>query len=436
MENIIKAWKKTTENLDINSNDILNEIILYFNNGYEVEDIYNMILLEYQNNINEILKITPGLSAGLFDIKDNIKINTYDGKTSDIEDKKIDKSVVFDASSMTKLFTILLLLKEEEKGNIDLDKNYSYYSKELENIDVPIIDALRFIIELRTDGRIDENNLTNKEIERRINKTTIYDKNTYKYSDVPYMLVPLLFGKTKEEAMDNYLNLFYDTFKGINLNQTGYSTINMTGGRLIDKNNTIFDPKANILERKLGYISGHAGVTTTIEDLEKLFIELKKGFLKERTIERLIEDKGNNRSSAVFINRKDISKTPVPKELNKKAFAISGSTGTYAVFDLESGLMTSFLANIKSTTKNKIINTGNIYTFGDSSVKLPENYETIVIGGTGTIKDGRLINKNGEEVTFFRATNNFKQIQIDTLIKLKFLKNYINIKENNKKLIR
>ena len=150
----------------------------------------------------------------------------------------------------------------------------------------------------------------------------------------------------------------------------------------------------------------------------------------------MIEDKGNNRSSAVFINRKDISKTPVPKELNKKAFAISGSTGTYAVFDLESGLMTSFLANIKSTTKNKIINTGNIYTFGDSSVKLPENYETIVIGGTGTIKDGRLINKNGEEVTFFRATNNFKQIQIDTLIKLKFLKNYINIKENNKKLIR
>ena len=67
---------------------------------------------------------------------------------------------------------------------------------------------------------------------------------------------------------------------------------------------------------------------------------------------------------------------------------------------------------------------------------MPENYETIVIGGTGTIKDGRLINKNGEEVTFFRATNNFKQIQIDTLIKLKFLKNYINIKENNKKLIR
>ena len=432
MEDILIAWNKTTENIDITSENILEEMILYINKGYTVEDIYNKIMQEYKENINEILKITPGLSTGLYDIDDNIKVNTYDGKTSDIEDRDIDKNTVFDASSMTKLFTVLLLLKEEEKGNIDLDKKYSDYSKELKEINIPIIDSLRFLVELRTDGRIDEKNITNNEIERRFNKTYIYNINTYKYSDIPYMLVPLLFGKTKEESTENYLNIFYSTYKEIGLDKTGYSTINMTGGRLIKGKsieNTTFDPKANIFEKKLGYISGHAGVTTTVEDLEKLFMELKKGFLKEKTIERLIENTNNIRSTAVYINKKNIAESPVSKELSKKAFAISGSTGSYAVFDLESGLMTSFLANIKSTTKNKKINTGNIYTFGDSSIELPKNYETTVIGGTGTIRDGRII-KDGKEITFLRATNNFKEIQTNTLIKLKFLKNYVNTKEN------
>lgn len=433
MDDIIIAWNKTIENIDIDNFEILNELMTYINEGYSVDKIYEKIIDDYQKNINEILKITPGISTGLYDINDNIKINTYDGYKSDLEDTFIDKNTVFDASSMTKLFTVLLLLKEEEKGNIDLDKKYSDYSNELKNIPIRIIDALRFLVDIRTDGRIDEKDITEKEIKRRFNKTHIYKKNTYIYSDIPYMLVPLLFGKNKEESTENYLNLFYDTFKTIGLNKTGYSTINMTGGRIIKNkkiDNTIFDPKANIFEKKLGFISGHAGVTTCIEDLEKLFIELKKGFLKKRTIERLIEENNNNRSLAVYLNKKDISRSPVPKQLSKKAFAISGSTGSYAVFDLESGIMASFLANIKSTSKDKIINTGSLYTFGDNSIAIPKNFETKVIGGTGTIKDGRIINKDGKEITFFRATNNFKEIQIKTLIKLKFINNYIKIKEN------
>lgn len=433
MNDIIRIWNKTVKQIDIDKLDILNEMMSYIKNGYKPQEIYKIVLDDYQKNINEILKITPGFSTGLYDINDDIKINTYDGKTSDIENICIDKNTVFDSSSMTKLFTILLLLKEEEKGNIDLDKKYSDYSNELENIDVPIIETLRFLVELRTDGRIDEKNISEEEIKRRFRKTYIYSKDTYIYSDVPYMLVPLLFGKTKEESTDNYLKLFYDTYKGLGLTQTGYSTINMTGGKIVKNGKEIFDPKANILEKKLGYVSGHAGVTTTVEDLEKLFMQLKNGFLKEETIERLIKNTTHNRSAAVYINKKDISESPVPKELSKKAFAISGSTGSYAVFDLESGLMTSFLANIKSTTRDKKINTGSIYTFGDDSISLKKDFETTVIGGTGTIRDGRII-KDGEEITFFRATNNFKDIQINTLIKIKFLKNYINY-EKSKKLI-
>ena len=434
---ILIAWEKTIKDIKSLNDDELKEIFLeslkYFKKNQPEEQIIIEIINDYKIKIKEILKITPGLSTGLMDIKDNIIVNTYDGTRSDIEEEKIDRETVFDVASTTKLFTILLLLKEEEKGNIDLSKNYSDYSNYLKEINIPIIEALRFMIELRTDGRIDEKNISKQEIIRRINKTYIYKRNYYKYSDIPYLLVPLLFGKTKEEATENYLKTFYETFRSIGLTKTGYSTVNMTGGIITrNKKNILFDPKTQILETNLGYISGHAGVTTNIEDLEKLFIELKNGFLKRESLEKLIKPNNNsNRGLAVYLNQGDISKSPVHGILGKKAFAISGSTGSYAVFDLENGLMTTFLANIKSTTKSKEINTGNIYTFGDNSINVSHNYITQVIGGTNTIKDGRIIDEKGNEITFFRSTNNFKKEQLKTLIKLKFIKNYLNIENIN-----
>lgn len=437
-EDILKAWKKTITNIN-NDEEILKELSNYLKENINKEEMINKIIDEYKQKIHEILKLTPGLSTGIMDINDNIKVNTYDGNISDIVDKKINSSTVFDASSMTKLFTVIMLLKEEEKGNIDLNKRFNDYSNILSNINIKIIDALRFTVDLKTDGRIDEKNLTIQEIKRRFFNTYIFKDKTFIYSDIPYMLIPFLFGKKEEEATENYLNIFYDTFKSIGLTQTGYSTINMTGGKITNngKINTIFDPKARIFETKLGLVSGHAGVTTTVEDLEKLFIELSNGFINENSLKRLITQENNEiRATGVFINKNDISVSPISKILNKKSFAISGSTGTYAVFDLESGFMSAFLANIKSTTKNKTINTGNIYTFGDNSVNIPHNYETTVIGGTGTIKDGRIINLDGNEMTFFRATNNFKEEQIKTLIKLKFIKNYYGINDINSNILR
>ena len=121
---ILIAWEKTIKDIKSLNDDELKEIFLeslkYFKKNQPEEQIIIEIINDYKIKIKEILKITPGLSTGLMDIKDNIIVNTYDGTRSDIEEEKINKETVFDVASTTKLFTILLLLKEEEKGNIDL----------------------------------------------------------------------------------------------------------------------------------------------------------------------------------------------------------------------------------------------------------------------------------------------------------------------------
>ena len=56
MDDILTAWKKTIEYLDVDTNDILKEMIEYIKEGYEVKDIYNKLVYNYQIIINELLK--------------------------------------------------------------------------------------------------------------------------------------------------------------------------------------------------------------------------------------------------------------------------------------------------------------------------------------------------------------------------------------------
>ena len=66
MNYIIKIWNNMIEKIDIDRLDILYEILLYIKNGYQMQEIYKMIIDDYKKNINEILKLTPGLSTGLY----------------------------------------------------------------------------------------------------------------------------------------------------------------------------------------------------------------------------------------------------------------------------------------------------------------------------------------------------------------------------------
>lgn len=415
---------------------------------------FEAVASDYIKSAEAIAKLSPGLATGLHDEKEGITLNTYNGKMSDIpNDDEITNETVFDASSMTKMFTSILLLKEAEKGNLDLNKKFSDYSPLLSNVDVPIIDALRFGINLRTDGRLDEPGISKEERERRFKSTYVFEKDTFIYSDIPYMLVPLLFGNTMEEATENYINKFYELYRDeLGLSKTGYSTINMTGGTVKSdlggeessySKDGLYDPKADIFEREVGYVSGHAGVTTTVNDLEKLFDSLSHGLLSEESLKALtttihpeskvlLDKEGNpvlrngnqvniNHAMGVYINTGSIRVSDIPARYSDRAFAAEGSTGTYSVFDIENGLNMTYLSNVRSGLFHKWINTED-YTYGDDNDQMPQNHRTTLISGTGTIRDGRIFRPDGTFMTYVRATNNFKEEGLETLLKLRIAK--------------
>lgn len=233
--------------------EILYETIkIIMDNKYNTDEILNNVLDEYFKSVKAISKLSPALSTGLRDIKKDITINSYTGYVSDKENsKKITKDTPFDIASITKFLTAILLLKEEEEGNIDLSKPFSFYSSLLEKIDVPIYDALRFGVELRTNGRLDEEGISKEQRIERFRNVYIYDRHTFIYSDIPYMIVLLMFGNTEEEANHNFIRKMYNLINDIELRKTGYFIDDKTGGILnqhpLKENTETFDPKARSL---------------------------------------------------------------------------------------------------------------------------------------------------------------------------------------------
>ncbi len=434
-------------------------ILLLSSKDDSYENIYEKTIQNYMKAVSAISKLSPGFSAGLRDIKNDIVLNVYTGKKSDtINADLIDENSVFDVSSMTKLFTSILLLHEEKLGHIDLNKTFAYYNPFLKNLDIPIRNALKFGFNINTLGRIDENEISDDERLKRLFSAHVKDDNTFIYSDIPYMLVPLLFGETIEKATYNYLKKFYTFYrKELGLQNTGYSFINAAGGTIVSKydsvfnkfeymDNGLYDPKANIFEGRLGYISGHAGVTTNVLDLEKLFGFLSNGLLSEDSLTDLVtsvrpgekillNEESNpilrndkyiniNRGMGVYINLGDIRICDISSRCSVNAFAAEGSTGTYTFYDLANGFNACYLSNIRSGIYSKKIYTDD-YVYGDDNDAMPKYYETTLISGTGTMKDGSMLRPDGTYMPYVRATNNFKEECLTTLLKLRITKNVL-----------
>lgn len=451
---VISEFKTSSDKTNFENvfKDVARDLIITKDDN--IEETFNKLVENYLKSVEAISKLSPGLATGLYDSKESIILNTYNGKKSDIpNDDDITRDTIFDASSITKMFTSILVLRESEKGNIDLNKNFSDYSPLLSKVEVPVGKALKFGVDLRTDGRLDEPGISNEERIRRFNGTAVSKTDTYIYSDIPYMLVPLLFGETMEEATTNYLRKFYEFYrKEVGLQHTGYSLIDMTGGtiktnleedRFTYEKDGLYDPKADIFERKIGYVSGHAGVTTTVEDLEKLFNSLIAGLLTKESLKYMItpvheestillDIKGKpvlrnekevyiNHAMGVYINTGHIRTSDVHPNYSDTTFAAQGSTGTYSVFDIENGLNMTYLSNIRSGLYYKWINTDG-YTYGDKNDEMPKHYETTLISGTGTIQDGRIIRPDGTQMPYVRATNNFKEEGLETILKLRIAK--------------
>ena len=225
------------------------------------EEIYDGIIADYLKTLKGIGMLVPGLSTGIKDAKSGVSIYTYDGKTA-YDGVDIDENTRFDLASSTKLFTSIEALKLAEEGKFDLDKLVSEYKNgKYVNLDIPVEKMSKFYYDLRTDGRLDEKNLSLEELQRRLSLTSIAKEKTFVYSDIPFIILKDImpdadeyFKKSFNEEM-NLLQTSYDRSFGV-----------LTGMR---DNETVNDPKARVMER-YSLNPGHAGIFSTSKDLVKL----------------------------------------------------------------------------------------------------------------------------------------------------------------------
>lgn len=369
-------------------------------------EIYNYIIKDYLKVFKGTLLLVPSLTTGIKDNKSGVSIYTYGSNTI-----KIDKNTRFDLASITKLFTAILALKLNEEGKFDLNKNVSDYDSKY-NLNIPIREMIKFYYDLRTDGRLDDD-ISLEELKRRLYSTKIIEKNTFVYSDIPYIILKEILPKS-----DDYFKKYFN--EGMNLLNTNYSIPN--------------DKKARVMEKYKLY-PGHAGIFSTSSDLIKLFDALNNGFLSNDSIKNLITpiidspmllNKGDikrvSRAMGVYIKHPEgIRVSEITNVMSDEAFAITGFTGTYASFDLKNELSANILANPLSNINREIIVDNEQFIIKDCG-KTFENGTKLKIKG-----------KNINDIPFTRITNTLKEEQIYTLLKLRFAKEVLMSKAEEEK---
>ena len=405
------------------------------------EEVYATIIKEYLMKVEGIAKLVPGLTTGIKDAKVGTEIYTYSGKTKE-NGEKVDEYTRFDIASVTKLFTTTLALKLSEEGKFSLDRLVSSYKEgKYKYLNIPAEEMAKYYYELRTPGRLDDV-FSKNELNKRLSETSVVKEKTFVYSDIPFIILKDIIPDS-DEYFKKYFN---DEMK---LLETSYDYFgSLTGGKE-DELNMVHDPKARVME-KYGINPGHAGVFSTSKDLVKFSDALRKGFLSEDSLKKMItpvvktpmlldengnpvmkKDKNGNATDPIRISRamgvyiknpEGIRVNELPASVSDTAFAMTGFTGSHMVVDLKNDLTTNILANpISDNGQREVVIDNKKFIIRDCGRVFEDGTKFKVVNRTSEVydKEGNLITK----VPYTRITNTLKEEQINVLLKLRLAKN-------------
>lgn len=424
--------------------------------------IYDLIIDRYLKTVKGIASIVPGLTTAISDDKTGLSLETYSGVSSQ-NGPKIDENTRFDYASITKLFTAVEALKLQEEGKLDLNKSVRELSDGEFDLDVSADRLSKFGISLKTQGRIDEKDITKEDFEKRLHTIMVREDIPFEYNDILYIILKMLMPKDD----DYFSKYFHDEMR---LLDTSYRKFGLMTGGSVAAIDLPYDPKAKQMY-KFGYFTpGHAGLFGTSRDLVKFHKNLRL-LLSDNSISELIKkvdinnepnEEGKtinqNRAMGVYINIPGGLETgEVVPYLSKGAFSAAGSSGGYATYDISNGLTANFLSNPYSTNIPFMVDTSDPkFNFGDAvdSNKLlrvdKKKIELYDKNGEPirTIKDGKtVLDSDGNEVIetikLTTITNELKNEQIKTLLGLRLANkvlyrvvNELMTKEDNQDLVR
>ena len=331
--------------------------------GLEKEMIYHTLrFLETKNEYgtNVITGVSSCIYIPSLDGEDDYSFKIISGERGRDSKEQMDEDTIYDIASVTKLFTLILLLKLDDLGYLSLNEKICDINPDFQGLeDFTLNDLMRLHGKYWTDGNVAK--ASSKEEAERILKTIHLTDNTRlknTYNDFGAIIIADTIAKrmsqvhNKELTYEDVLKMYL--LEPLGMNHTCYNpkTDNVSGNGF--GINVVHDPKA----RALGGMCGHAGLFTNATDLNLLAKDIFAGVdgkgkvLNKKIVEKLGEITFPNSAShakgnlGVYVKCKEgLKKSYVSNLSAKGSFAHEGWTGSLAVFDPYNRIHQSVLVN-------------------------------------------------------------------------------------------
>ena len=318
---------------------------------------------------------------------------------------------VYDLASVTKLFTGICAMKLMEDRRLRPDRKIIEIVPEFSFLgDTTVDEVMSFGANLQTKGRIDMCPDAVSARECLFSAANAGKPGRRPYSDIPAMVMKYVIerasGMPLAECVEEMILApagMRETWAKVPPERIG-DCRDYSGEYRIEKEKRIFrhgpekgvphDPKAGILQGAAGDLCGHAGLFSTLGDMERFcraILEgklLSSGSLGKMAVNRtgkLLPDGTYSQFLGLmcYVRHPDQYYSEIPEYMGMKAFGIGGFTGNHVSVDPERGVFAVFLGN---RVKDRL------------TVLIPEDGKTYADYGLNEDGTGRITREDGVSV--------------------------------------
>ena len=346
------------------------------------------------------------------------------GKQQEIDDNglsyeiKMQEDSIFDLSSVTKIFTCIVVLQLIKEQIIKIDSKIGQLDKRFKYLqDVTIKDLLSFRVPLRTDDRI-ENALSYEDAEYLILNIKPDYTQSRLYTDMGAIVLSYVVESVTGTDLYNLVRKYIldpcdmkDTVLVIRPEDMGRVVSNNYERRIANNNYCVIrdiskgmvnDGKARKLEKWCPRLYGHAGLFSTAADMGKFASMMLSGnLLDSQFVNKIgVNHTGKKNEDGTFSQFHGLlcySKNPVAKNsevnhwLSGNAFALGGYTGNQLTIDYRNQLYIFMASNRCHNRITSVSGMDIVYEAG-MTLEWPDGKRYICNKGYAFDRDESVIN--------------------------------------------
>lgn len=331
---------------------------------------------------------------------------------------KMQEHSIFDLSSVTKIFTCIVVLQLIKEQIIKIDSKIGQLDKRFKYLqDVTIKDLLSFRVPLRTDDRI-ENALSYEDAEYLILNIKPDYTQSRLYTDMGAIVLSYVVESVTGTDLYNLVRKYIldpcdmkDTVLVIRPEDMGRVVSNNYERRIANNNYCVIrdiskgmvnDGKARKLEKWCPRLYGHAGLFSTAADMGKFASMMLSGnLLDSQFVNKIgVNHTGKKNEDGTFSQFHGLlcySKNPVAKNsevnhwLSGNAFALGGYTGNQLTIDYRNQLYIFMASNRCHNRITSVSGMDIVYEAG-MTLEWPDGKRYICNKGYAFDRDESVIN--------------------------------------------